>query len=78
MVVEPNPVTKIPVTNVRKVIADRLLMSKTTIPHYYLTVNVNLNKLMKFREEVNKVSKTKVSVNDFIVKASALALRDVP
>lgn len=78
VVIEPNPVTKIPVTNVRAVIAARLLESKTTIPHYYLTVNVSMNKLMKLREELNKVSKTKISVNDFIVKASALALRDVP
>jgi len=71
----------------RKVIAVRLLESKTTIPHYYLNMKVNMDATLKFynykiinrlREELNKVSKVKISVNDFIVKACALALRDVP
>jgi pyruvate dehydrogenase E2 component (dihydrolipoamide acetyltransferase) len=62
----------------RKVIALRLLESKTTIPHYYLNMKVNMDATLKLREELNKVSKVKISVNDFIVKACALALRDVP
>mmetsp|Transcript_14779 Transcript_14779/g.23293 ORF Transcript_14779/g.23293 Transcript_14779/m.23293 type:complete len:102 (+) Transcript_14779:1175-1480(+) len=62
----------------RKIIADRLLESKTTIPHYYLTLSVNMDKLIEVRQELNKDSKVKLSVNDFIIKACSLALRDVP
>jgi pyruvate dehydrogenase E2 component (dihydrolipoamide acetyltransferase) len=64
----------------RKVIADRLTQSKTTIPHFYLTVEINADKVLKLREALNSQAggKFKLSVNDFIVKASALALQDVP
>jgi pyruvate dehydrogenase E2 component (dihydrolipoamide acetyltransferase) len=70
----------IPVSNIRRVIAQRLTDSKTSIPHYYLTVELNADKILKLRELLNKESngKFKLSVNDFIIKASALALRDVP
>jgi len=72
--------TDIPLTNVRKIIASRLLESKTTIPHYYLSVDVNVDELMAVRSELNAVAdgKYKLSVNDFIIKASALAMKDVP
>ncbi|KAG0056367.1 pyruvate dehydrogenase complex dihydrolipoamide acetyltransferase component (E2) [Gryganskiella cystojenkinii] len=72
--------TDIPVTNMRKVIAQRLTESKQTIPHYYVTVEMEMDKVMKLREVLNKQSedKYKLSVNDFIVKASALALKAVP
>lgn len=73
--------TVIPVSTMRKVIAKRLLESKQTIPHYYLTVDCNIDNLLKFREEINKssphkdgVPNYKVSVNDIIIKASAVAL----
>ena len=73
--------TDIPLTNIRKVIAQRLLQSKTQIPHYYLTQEVNVDALMKLRAELNTRSAAdgvKLSVNDFIVKAAALACRKVP
>ncbi|KAF9362145.1 pyruvate dehydrogenase complex dihydrolipoamide acetyltransferase component (E2) [Mortierella sp. AD094] len=72
--------TDIPLTNMRKIIAQRLTESKQTIPHYYVTVEMEMDKVMKLREVLNKASedKYKLSVNDFIVKASALALKDVP
>ena len=72
--------TDIPLSNVRKVIASRLTESKVTIPHYYLTVNLNADKILKLREILNKEGngKFKLSVNDFVVKAASLALKDVP
>ncbi len=70
----------VPLSNIRKVIANRLTESKVTIPHYYLTVDINADKILKLREILNNESNGafKLSVNDFIVKAAALALRDVP
>ncbi|GAA5966771.1 hypothetical protein JCM21900_002911 [Sporobolomyces salmonicolor] len=85
--------TDIPASNMRRVIAARLTESKSTIPHYYLTVEVNMDRVNKLREAFNTAAKSadaagaakdgvkagvKLSVNDFIVKASALALQDVP
>lgn len=69
-----------PTSNMRKVIGKRLSESKQQIPHYYLTVEINMDRLMKLRSVFNKASegKSKLSVNDFIVKAAALALGDVP
>ncbi|GAA5831806.1 hypothetical protein JCM5353_006173 [Sporobolomyces roseus] len=80
-----------PASNMRKVIASRLTESKSTIPHYYLTVEVNMDRVNKLRAAFNTAAKSadgaqkegvkagvKLSVNDFIVKASALALQDVP
>ncbi|KAI9484044.1 MAG: pyruvate dehydrogenase complex dihydrolipoamide acetyltransferase [Benjaminiella poitrasii] len=70
----------IPTTSMRKIIADRLSESKQQVPHYYLTVEINMDKTNKLREVLNKSAegKYKLSVNDFIVKASALALKSVP
>ena len=62
-------------TQVRRITAERLLQSKTTIPHYYLTVDLNADKLIELRAQLNEklaASGGKLSVNDFIVKASAL------
>ncbi|KAI1318707.1 pyruvate dehydrogenase complex dihydrolipoamide acetyltransferase component (E2) [Mortierella claussenii] len=72
--------TDIPLTNMRKIIAQRLTESKQTVPHYYVTVEMEMDKVLKLREVLNKSSedKYKLSVNDFIVKASALALKAVP
>ncbi|KAF9133956.1 pyruvate dehydrogenase complex dihydrolipoamide acetyltransferase component (E2), partial [Mortierella sp. GBA39] len=72
--------TDIPVTNMRKIIAQRLTESKQNVPHYYVTVEMEMDKVLKLREVLNKSSedKYKLSVNDFIVKASALALKAVP
>lgn len=71
----------IPVSNIRGVIAKRLLESKTTIPHYYLTVDVNMDKINKLRSKFNKQLEkdgVKLSINDFIIKAAALACKKVP
>ncbi|WWC88886.1 pyruvate dehydrogenase complex dihydrolipoamide acetyltransferase [Kwoniella dendrophila CBS 6074] len=70
----------IPTSNMRKTIGKRLTESKQTLPHYYLTVEVNMDRLLKLREMFNKAGegKTKLSVNDFIVKAASLALAEVP
>ncbi|XP_055303896.1 dihydrolipoyllysine-residue acetyltransferase component of pyruvate dehydrogenase complex, mitochondrial [Sitodiplosis mosellana] len=71
----------IPVSNTRTVIAKRLLESKVTIPHYYLTVDINVDNLSKVRAEFNKQLEkegVKLSFNDFVVKATALASKKVP
>ena len=65
----------------RKTIAARLTEAKQTIPHFYLRRDVKLDALLKFRSELNKQLEhrgVKVSVNDFIIKACALALQQVP
>lgn len=71
----------IPVSNIRGVIAKRLKESKQQIPHYYVSVECQVDKLLKMRAMVNKKYEkegTKVSVNDFIIKATAAACRKVP
>uniref|UniRef100_A0A8P4KMT7 Acetyltransferase component of pyruvate dehydrogenase complex n=1 Tax=Dicentrarchus labrax TaxID=13489 RepID=A0A8P4KMT7_DICLA len=71
--------TDIPISNIRKVIAQRLMQSKQTIPHYYLSVDVNMDQVLELRTELNAVTQNiKLSVNDFIIKASALACLKVP
>jgi len=72
--------TDIPLTNMRKVIASRLTESKQSVPHYYLTVEVEMDKILKLREVLNKSAgdKFKLSVNDFVIKAVAQALKQVP
>ncbi|XP_049318150.1 dihydrolipoyllysine-residue acetyltransferase component of pyruvate dehydrogenase complex, mitochondrial [Bactrocera dorsalis] len=71
----------IPVSNVRGVIAKRLKESKQQIPHYYVTMECQMDNLLKLREKVNKKYEkqgVRVSVNDFIIKATATACRKVP
>jgi pyruvate dehydrogenase E2 component (dihydrolipoamide acetyltransferase) len=72
--------TDTPVSNIRKVTAQRLLLSKQTIPHYYLSMEANVDQLLKLRADLNSQAngKYKLSVNDFIIKASALAMHKVP
>jgi pyruvate dehydrogenase E2 component (dihydrolipoamide acetyltransferase) len=68
-------------SNMRKVIAKRLQQSKHQIPHYYLTVECQMDKVMALRKEINTAYEkegVKLSVNDFIIKATALASRRVP
>jgi pyruvate dehydrogenase E2 component (dihydrolipoamide acetyltransferase) len=65
----------------RKTIAARLSEAKSTIPHFYLRRDIHLDELLAFRSQLNKgleAKGVKLSVNDFIIKASALALQDVP
>lgn len=69
----------IPNSMLRKTIAKRLTQSKQTVPHFYLTVDLVLDELQELREKLNqRADGFKLSVNDFIVKASAKALRLVP
>uniref|UniRef100_A0AAR2M193 Acetyltransferase component of pyruvate dehydrogenase complex n=1 Tax=Pygocentrus nattereri TaxID=42514 RepID=A0AAR2M193_PYGNA len=73
--------TDIPISNIRRVIAQRLMQSKQTIPHYYLSVDINMDQVLDLRKELNaevKADNIKLSVNDFIIKASALACLKVP
>ena len=73
--------TEVPLDGMRKIIAARLTEAKQTIPHFYLRREVRLDTLMAFRGELNKKLEgrgVKLSVNDFIIKACALALQAVP
>jgi pyruvate dehydrogenase E2 component (dihydrolipoamide acetyltransferase) len=71
-----------PHTNIRKIIAKRLVESKQEIPHFYLNIECNIDRLLDARQDINHVAGTppvyKLSVNDMVIKAVALALRDVP
>jgi pyruvate dehydrogenase E2 component (dihydrolipoamide acetyltransferase) len=76
----------VPHDNMRKIIAQRLSQSKQTIPHFYLTIDCDIGKLVAAREEINAAAPKdrdgkptyKLSVNDFVIKALALALQRVP
>lgn len=68
----------LPNTQIRKVIAKRLLESKQSTPHLYLSTDVILDPLLAFRNELKEQHNLKVSVNDIVIKAVALALRYVP
>lgn len=70
--------TDIPVTTMRKVIARRLGESKFSAPHFYLTMEINMDNAMAARVAMNEVSPVKISFNDMIIKASAMALRKHP
>ena len=62
----------------RKTIAKRLAESKFTNPHFYETIDIDMKSAIKAREELNKISDVKISFNDFVVKASAVALKKHP
>jgi pyruvate dehydrogenase E2 component (dihydrolipoamide acetyltransferase) len=73
------PFTERPLTAMRRIIARRLTESKQTVPHFYLTVDCEIDELLKFRTELNAKSDAyRISVNDFVIRATALALRQVP
>ena len=71
---------EIPNNNIRKVVAKRLSESKQTVPHFYLTIECVLDNLLAARKELNEAAKGefKLSVNDFIIKAAAMALKAYP
>jgi pyruvate dehydrogenase E2 component (dihydrolipoamide acetyltransferase) len=69
---------EINVSQMRKVIAARLAESKFTAPHFYLTMEINMDKALAARAAMNASGDVKISVNDMIVKASAIALRKHP
>ena len=70
--------TEVPHSSMRRTIARRLAESKSTIPHFYLTVECRMERLLALRKEINASASRKISVNDFIVRAVAVALREVP
>ena len=82
----PQEYTEVPNNNMRKVIAKRLLESKQTVPHFYLSVDCDINSLLAARERINDAAPKdkegkpayKISVNDMIIKATAQALKIVP
>ncbi|NWS75809.1 ODPX protein, partial [Crotophaga sulcirostris] len=69
--------TEIPASNIRRVIAKRLTESKTTIPHAYAAADCDIDAILKLRKELAK-DDIKVSVNDFIIKATAVTLKQMP
>ncbi len=83
---EPGSYEVVPHDNMRKIIARRLVLAKQTIPHFYLTLSCTLDKLLSAREDINVTAPKgpdgkpawKLSVNDFVIKALALALIKVP
>jgi pyruvate dehydrogenase E2 component (dihydrolipoamide acetyltransferase) len=83
---EPGSYEVVPHDNMRKIIAQRLVLAKQTIPHFYLTVSCTIDKLLAAREDINVTAPKgadgkpawKLSVNDFVIKAMAMALMRVP
>jgi len=83
---EPGSYEVVPHDNMRKIIAQRLVLAKLTIPHFYLTISCTLDKLLSAREDINVTAPKgpdgkpawKLSVNDFVIKALAMALIKVP
>jgi pyruvate dehydrogenase E2 component (dihydrolipoamide acetyltransferase) len=65
-------------SQIRKVIAKRLSESKFSAPHFYLTMEINMDKAMEARAQMNEVSEVKISFNDMVIKAVAVALRKHP
>ncbi len=72
------PFTKVPNSGMRKTIAKRLTESKQQVPHFYLTIDCEIDALLALRKSVNQLKNSKVSVNDCIIRAVALALQQVP
>ena len=75
------PYVEVPNSTMRKVIAERLIESKRDIPHFYVSVDCQVDKLLELRGELNARASEggyKLSVNDFVIRAVALALKEVP
>lgn len=72
--------TEVPATKLRQAIARRMTESKTTVPHFYVTSEIDMEAALALRKQINAMlpDEEKVTVNDLIVKATALALRDFP
>ncbi len=69
---------EIPVSQMRKTIAKRLAESKFSAPHFYVTMEINMDKAIEARKSINEISPVKISFNDMVVKATAAALRQNP
>ena len=73
------PSGTVKLSTMRRVIAERMTESKTTVPHFYLSVDCEVDELLTVRREINKrIEPAKISVNDIVIRACALALREVP
>lgn len=72
------PFERVPLDAMRRTIARRLVEAKQTVPHFYLSADVNIDALISMRERANAELSAKLSINDFIIKAYALALQRVP
>jgi pyruvate dehydrogenase E2 component (dihydrolipoamide acetyltransferase) len=69
---------EVPVSQMRKVIAKRLAESKFSAPHFYLTMAINMDNAVESRKKINEVAKVKISFNDMVLKACAIALKQNP
>jgi pyruvate dehydrogenase E2 component (dihydrolipoamide acetyltransferase) len=69
---------EVPVSQMRKVIAKRLAESKFTAPHFYLTMSIDMDKAVESRAKLNEVASVKISFNDIVLKAVAVALKQHP
>jgi pyruvate dehydrogenase E2 component (dihydrolipoamide acetyltransferase) len=76
--IEGNPYEDVPNSKMRKIIAKRLTESKQQVPHCYASIQVELDNMMALRKQLQSLTEQKVSVNDFVLKCSGMALRDVP
>lgn len=70
--------TEVPVSQMRKTIAKRLAESKFSAPHFYITMDIEMDRCMDAREAINKIAGVKISFNDMVIKAAAAALKDNP
>lgn len=70
--------SEVPVSQMRKTIAARLAESKFTAPHFYLTIDVDMDSAISARKAINEETEVKISYNDMVIKAAALALRKHP
>lgn len=74
----PQTFEEVPHSSMRRIIGRRLLESKNSAPHYYVTVEVNMKRAIQARDELNQIAGTKITYNDLVIKAAALALRSHP
>ncbi|MFI0347691.1 MAG: dihydrolipoamide acetyltransferase family protein [Chthoniobacterales bacterium] len=73
-----NPETQIPLSNMRQIISQRLLASKTTIPHFYLSIEIDAAPMVAFRKEFMAAEQTKITFNDIVLLATARAAMEKP
>ncbi|MBU6508201.1 MAG: pyruvate dehydrogenase complex dihydrolipoamide acetyltransferase [Alphaproteobacteria bacterium] len=70
--------TEVPLSPMRRVIATRMAESMTHTPHFFLTIDCEIDSLLRARQDLNNAAGLKVSVNDFVIRAAALTLRQMP
>jgi pyruvate dehydrogenase E2 component (dihydrolipoamide acetyltransferase) len=70
--------TRVPLNRLKQITGQRTQHSKQYVPHFYVTVEVDLERILEYREQMELEQSGKLSINDFVVRASALALKDMP